>query len=55
VINGRAFAINGNAVQNAKRGFLTFNTDTTSDTVTLVLERSDRNWLFVDEVLFEGV
>jgi hypothetical protein len=34
---------------------LTFNTDITSDTVTIVVERSDQNWLFVDEVLFEGV
>jgi hypothetical protein len=30
------------------------NPDTNGNTITITLERSERNWLFVDEVLFEG-
>jgi hypothetical protein len=55
LINNKSFVVNGNAVSNVKRGFLNFNPDINSETITITLERSERNWLFVDEVLFEGI
>lgn len=55
-IGGTDFTVNPNAIPNDKRGTLFFNGSWTGTTLTLDLEDcSTSDWIFVDEIVFNGV
>ncbi len=54
-INDQVFPLKGNEVPNLKRGFVTFDVNFSSSTVSIKLERNpSRQWMMVDEVRFEA-
>jgi PEP-CTERM motif len=55
-IDDTDFTVNPNAIPNDKRGTLFFNGNWTGTTLTLNLEDcSKSDWIFVDEIVFNGV